>query len=93
MDLVAFHLDEVAEDRAWFKELADYNDPESLLIAKETEAELLNGLSVHDLALLMQEITMQEYCNFTEASISTGYRRLADVSLVVDQLLGAGNCC
>ncbi len=87
MDLVAFHLDEVAEDRAWFKELADYNDPESLLIAKETEAELLDGLSVHDRALFMEEITMQEYCNLTGASMSTGYRKLADLRLVVDQHL------
>lgn len=86
MDLVVFHLEEVAEDRTWFKELIDYNDPESLLVAKESGVKLLEGLEVYDRALILQEISILEYCKLNDVSISTCYRRMADLKLALLRL-------
>ena len=92
MDLVAFHLEDVQEDRIWIKELADYNDPESLLIAKEAEAALLAELTAHERSLLMGDITVQEYCKLTGYSSRTAYRRLASMRHSVEKLFVA-DCC
>ncbi len=86
MDLVDFHLEEVPEDRTWLKEAVDYRDPESLLIAKETQERLLYGLGDHEQALLMGAITIEEYCKLTGVSSRTAYRRLADIQLEVEEL-------
>ena len=53
MDRVAFHFEDLDADGNWIPELTDYSDPETLLIARQTLAQLRDVLGEHELSALL----------------------------------------
>ena len=89
MNNIAFHLEDLDGGGNWIPELADYNDPESLLIAKETVDQLQSSLGELELSVLVGDLTMDEYCEITGISRRSFYRRLSRSKQLFEELLGS----
>jgi hypothetical protein len=89
MDNIAFRLEDLNADGNWIPELTDYNDPESLLIARQTLQQLQDLLGEAELSVLLGDLTMDEYCYITGISRRSSYRRLSISRSIVEELLGS----
>ncbi len=76
MDIIAFHLGDLNGDGNWIHELTAFNDPEKILIAKETFHQLQKAIGKSELALLLGEISIEEYARMTGISIRAVYKRI-----------------
>ena len=76
-------------DGNWIPELTDPNDPESLLIARQTLHQLQDLLGEAELAVLLGDLSMDEYCKITGISRRSSYRRLLRSRSIVEELLGS----
>jgi len=85
MDMVAFNLEDLDNDGGWIPELADPKDPEVLLMAKQTLAELQDLVGAAELSMLLGEISIEDYCKLSGISRRTGYRRLARSRLLLEE--------
>jgi hypothetical protein len=84
---IAFRLEDLNDDAKWIPELTDYEDPESLLIAKETIDQLQDLLGEAELSVLLGDLTMDEYCKITGISRRSFFRRLSRSKRVFEELL------
>jgi len=89
MDNIAFRLEDLNADGNWIPELTDHNDPESLLIARQTLQQLQDLLGEAELSVLLGDLSMDEYCKITGISRRSSYRRLSRSRSIVEELLGS----
>lgn len=92
MDKIAFHLEDLNDDGKWIPELADYETPESILIAKQTLQQLEDSIGKLELSVLLGDITLEEYSRITGLCKRTFYKRLSASRRLVDDLLAGGSC-
>jgi hypothetical protein len=85
MDRVAYNFKDLDSDPNWIEELIDYNDPESLLIARDTLHQLQDHLGQHELSVLLGYLDIDRYCTITGISRRSGYRRLARSRRILDE--------
>lgn len=89
MDMVAFHLEDLDNDGNWLPELTDYDDPESLMIARQTLDQLRDLLGEPELSVLLGQISMDEYPKITGISVRSFYKRLSHSRSKVEELLSS----
>jgi hypothetical protein len=89
MDKVAFHFEDLENDGNWIPELTDYEDPESLLIAKQTLDRLQDLVGEGELSVLLGHISMDEYSKITWLSRRSFYNRLSHNRPMAEALLGS----
>jgi hypothetical protein len=65
MAKIAFHLEGLNDDGKWIPELANYETPESLLIARQTLQQLEDSIGKLELSVLLGDITLEEYSRIT----------------------------
>ena len=87
MEEIAFHLGDLNDDGNWIPELTDYNDPESLLIARQTLQRLQDLLGDLEVSVLLGDLSMDEYCSITDISKRSAYKRLSRSRTIVEELL------
>jgi hypothetical protein len=92
MDKIAFHLEDLNDDGKWIPELADYETPESLLIARQTLQQIEDSIGKLELSVLLGDITLEEYSIITGLSRRSFYNRLSGSRKVVVDLLVTGRC-
>jgi DNA-directed RNA polymerase specialized sigma24 family protein len=81
-------LEDLNDDGDWIPELTDYNDPESLLIARQTLHQLQDLLGEPELLVLLGHLSIDEYSKITGISRRSSYRRLSISRNIVQELLG-----
>ena len=89
MDNIAFRLEDLNDDGKWIPELTDYQDPESLLIAKETIDQLQGLLGEAELSVLLGDLPIDEYSKITSISKRSFYKRLSRSKRLFEELLGS----
>jgi hypothetical protein len=77
MDRIAFHLEDLQDEGEWIPELWDHDDPESLLIAKETLQRLITIIGEREVAVLFGELSMEEYLSITGISERSFFYRIS----------------
>jgi hypothetical protein len=92
MDKVAFHFEDLDNDGNWIPELTDYENPEALLIAQETLAQLRDLRGEHELSVLLGQTSMEQYTEITGLSRRGFYRRPFHARPVVEALIGSTIC-
>ncbi len=85
MDRIAFHIEDLDNDGDWLPELASYNDPESLLIARHTLEELQDRFGEYEISLLIGDLSIEEYCIVAGISQRSAYRRLARLKALLEK--------
>lgn len=75
MDNITFHLDDLNDGGNWIPELTDINDPEKSLLAKEAFQQLQKAIGKSELALLLGEISVEEYAKINGISNRVVYKR------------------
>jgi len=86
MDKVAFHFEDLNNDGDWLPELTNYNDPESLMIAQQTLAQLRDLVGDQELSVLLGQISMDQYSQITGLSRRSFYTRLTHSRPMVEEL-------
>jgi len=89
MDDIAFRLEDLNDDGNWIPELTNFDDPESLLIARQTRQQMQDLIGESELSVLLGHISMDEYCKITGISKRSSYRRLSHSRSIVEELLGS----
>ena len=89
MDNIAFHLEDLNDGGKWIPEVTDYDDPERLLIAQQTLYQLQDLLGEAELSVLLGNLTMDEYCEITDSSRRSFFRRLSRSKELFEELLGS----
>jgi DNA-directed RNA polymerase specialized sigma24 family protein len=84
MDNIAFRLESLNDDGDWIPELTDFNDPEKILIAKETFRQLQRTIGESELALLLKEMSVEEYAKFSGISIRAVYKRINRITKLLE---------
>ena len=77
MDSSTLRIEDLDNDGDWLPELANYNDPESLLIARHTLEDLQDQFGQYEISLLIGDLSIEEYCLVAGVSSRSAYRRLA----------------
>ena len=77
MDSSTLRIEDLDNDGDWLPELANYNDPESLLIARHTLEDLQDQFGEYEISLLIGDLSIEEYCLVAGISSRSAYRRLA----------------
>lgn len=89
MDKVAFHFEDLDNNGNWIPELTDHEDPESLLIAKQTLDRLQDLVGEAELSVMLGHLSIEEYCKLNGVSMRTSYRKLAHCRAVLEELISA----
>ncbi|MFZ0448285.1 MAG: hypothetical protein WAL98_03505 [Desulfatiglandaceae bacterium] len=89
MDNIAFRLEELNDDGNWIPELTNYDDPESLLIARQTRQQLQDLVGKAELPVLFGDLSIDQYCKITGISRRSSYRRLSNSRNIVQELLNS----
>jgi hypothetical protein len=92
MNKIAFNLEDLNDDGNWIPQLADYETPESILIAKQTLQELEDSIGKLELSVLLGNISLDDYCKITGLCKRTFYKRLSASRSLVEDLLARSSC-
>ncbi len=91
MDRIAFHLEDLHKEGEWIPELWDRDDPESILIARETLQRLIEIIGPRELAVLMGELSMEEYLSATGISERSFFYRISRRKQLLELLMESDN--